>query len=105
MQDHVVHNADYNRLVIGHARLEKLWTGARWLEGPAYCAAGRYLVVSDIPNNRILRFDETDGGVSVFRNPCGFTNGHTFDRQGRLAARPVGGELDEIGDAGDAEAA
>lgn len=86
MQDHVVHHADYTSLVIGHARLEKLWTGARWLEGPAYYAAGRYLVVSDIPNNRILRFDETDNGVSVFRSPCGFTNGHAFDRQGRLVS-------------------
>ena len=86
MQDHVVHHADYTKLVIGHARMEKLWTGARWLEGPAYYAAGRYLVVSDIPNNRILRFDETDGGVSVFRSPCGFTNGHSYDRQGRLVS-------------------
>lgn len=86
MQDHVVHDAEYANLVIGHARLEKLWTGARWLEGPAYHAAGRYLVVSDIPNNRILRFDETDNGVSVFRTPCGHTNGHAFDGQGRLVS-------------------
>src|SRR5205823_6714641 len=54
--------------------------------GPAYFAAGRYLVWSDIPNNRMLRFDETDGSVSVFRQPCNYTNGHTVDREGRLVS-------------------
>jgi gluconolactonase len=63
-----------------------LWTGSRWAEGPAYFAAGRYLVWSDIPNDRILRYDETDGSVSVFRHPCGHTNGHTVDREGRLVS-------------------
>ena len=50
---------------VGHARVERLWTGARWSEGPAWFAAGRYLVWSDIPNNRMLRWDETDGSVSA----------------------------------------
>ncbi|MEL6564374.1 MAG: SMP-30/gluconolactonase/LRE family protein [Pseudomonadota bacterium] len=71
---------------VGHARVERLWTGARWSEGPVWFAAGRYLLWSDIPNNRIMRWDETDGSVSVFRAPCNNTNGHTVDRQGRLVS-------------------
>jgi len=74
----------FRRLVNGEARLEKLWTGCRWAEGPAYFPAGRYLVWSDIPNERMLRYDETDGGVSVFRQPSNYSNGNTVDRQGRL---------------------
>lgn len=71
---------------IGHARVERLWTGARWSEGPVWFAAGRYLLWSDIPNNRILKWDETDGSVSTFRDPSNNTNGHTVDRQGRLVS-------------------
>lgn len=71
---------------IGHARVERLWTGARWSEGPVWFAAGRYLLWSDIPNNRMMRYDETDGSVSVFRNPSNNSNGHTVDRQGRLVS-------------------
>lgn len=71
---------------IGHARVERLWSGARWSEGPVWFAAGRYLLWSDIPNNRILRFDETDGSVSTFRQPSNNANGHTVDRQGRLVS-------------------
>lgn len=74
----------FNKLLTGHGRVERLWTGARWAEGPAWFAAGRYLVFSDIPNNRIMRFDETDGSMSVFRQPSNNTNGNTTDRQGRL---------------------
>ncbi len=74
----------FNDCTIGHARVERLWTGARWSEGPVWFAAGRYLVWSDIPNNRMLRFDETDGSVSVFRQPSNNSNGNTVDRQGRL---------------------
>lgn len=70
----------------GDDRLEVLHTGCRWTEGPAYFAAGRYLVFSDIPNDRMLRWDETSGAVSVFRHPAGYTNGHTVDRQGRLVS-------------------
>ena len=68
----------------GHARVERLWTGGRWLEGPAWFPSGRYLIVSDIPNNRMLRWDETDGSVSVFRTPSNNSNGNTVDREGRL---------------------
>jgi gluconolactonase len=81
---HIVLDARFNALIFGHTKLEKLWTGARWAEGPAYFAAGRYLIFSDIPNDRLLRFDECDNTVSVFRAPCFNENGHTVDRQGRL---------------------
>ncbi|MHB2167880.1 SMP-30/gluconolactonase/LRE family protein [Alsobacter sp. R-9] len=75
-----------NGLFNGTAKLERLYIGCRWAEGPAYFPAGRYLVWSDIPNNRIMRYDETDGSVSVFRQPSNNTNGHTVDRQGRLVS-------------------
>lgn len=75
---------EFGACFVGHARVERLWTGARWSEGPVWFAAGRYLLWSDIPNNRILRFDETDGSVSTFRQPSNNANGHTVDRQGRL---------------------
>jgi gluconolactonase len=84
MGDIIAHDPRFNSLIIGHARLETLWTGSRWAEGPAYFPAGRYLVWSDIPNDRLMRFDETDGSVSVFRQPSGNANGNTTDRQGRL---------------------
>ena len=74
----------FNSCFVGHARVERLWTGARWSEGPAWFAAGRYLVWSDIPNNRMLRWDETDGSVSVFRQPSNHSNGNATDLQGRL---------------------
>ena len=74
----------FGACLIGHARVERLWTGARWSEGPAWFAAGRYLVWSDIPNDRMLRYDDTDGSVSVFRQPSHNSNGNTVDAQGRL---------------------
>jgi hypothetical protein len=70
----------------GNVHLERLYTGCRWAEGPAWFAGGRYLVWSDIPNDRMLRWDETDGSVSVFRQPAMNTNGHTVDREGRLVS-------------------
>jgi gluconolactonase len=70
--------------VDGDQWVQRLHTGCRWTEGPAYFAAGRYLVFSDIPNDRMLRWDETTGTVGVFRQPSGYANGHTVDRQGRL---------------------
>lgn len=76
----------FDKLVFGNVHVEKLWTGCRWAEGPAWFAAGRYLVWSDIPNDRMLRWDETDGSVSVFRQPSMNTNGHTVDLQGRLVS-------------------
>ncbi|MEU8180379.1 SMP-30/gluconolactonase/LRE family protein [Micromonospora sp. NPDC049044] len=64
--------------------VERLHSGARKTEGPAYFPAGRYLVWSDIPNDRLLRWDETTGTVGVYRHGSGYANGNTVDRQGRL---------------------
>jgi gluconolactonase len=68
----------------GDKSLEVLYNGSRWAEGPTYVPAGRYLVWSDIPNDRLLRWDETTGAVGVFREPAGYVNGNTLDFQGRL---------------------
>ncbi|HTT51858.1 MAG TPA: SMP-30/gluconolactonase/LRE family protein [Streptosporangiaceae bacterium] len=68
----------------GDRRMEVLHTGCRWTEGPAYFPAGRYLLFSDIPNDRLLRWDETTGVVGVFRQPARYANGHSVDRRGRL---------------------
>ena len=76
----------FARLAFGNVHVERLYTGCRWAEGPAWFAAGRYLVWSDIPNDRMLRWDETDGSVSVFRQPSNHTNGHTVDLQARLVS-------------------
>jgi gluconolactonase len=76
----------FRKLALPYIHVEKLYTGCRWAEGPAWFAAGRYLVWSDIPNDRMLRWDETDGSVSVFRQPSMNSNGHTVDLQGRLVS-------------------
>ncbi|MFC1406052.1 MULTISPECIES: SMP-30/gluconolactonase/LRE family protein [Streptacidiphilus] len=68
----------------GDKALEVLYTGCRWAEGPIYLPAWRQVVWSDIPNDRMLRWDEETGAVSVFRRSAGHTNGNTLDRQGRL---------------------
>src|SRR6266566_28833 len=68
----------------GTMAVERVATGFRWAEGPVYFAAGRYLLFSDIPNNRIMRFSEDDGHTSVYRQPSMNSNGNTIDRQGRL---------------------
>jgi len=77
---------DRFRTVGGDQWMQRLHTGCRWTEGPAYFPAGRYLVFSDIPNERMLRYDETTGAVGVFREPSGYANGHTVDRNGRLVS-------------------
>jgi gluconolactonase len=76
----------FRSLTFPNVHVEKLHTGCRWAEGPAWFAAGRYLVWSDIPNDRMLRWDECDGSTSTFRASAGYTNGHTVDRQGRLVS-------------------
>ena len=76
----------FRRHAIPDARVEELYRGTRWAEGPAYFPAGRYLLWSDIPNDRVLRHDETDGSVSVFDSGRGHHNGHTVDREGRLVS-------------------
>ena len=83
---HVMLDPRFRALVFGHTKLERLWTGARWAEGPAYFPAARHLIFSDIPNDRLLRFNESDSTVSVFLTNCGHQNGHTVDQQGRLIA-------------------
>jgi gluconolactonase len=70
--------------VKGDQWMERLFGDGRWTEGPAYFAAGRYLLFSDIPNDRVLRWDETTGAVGVLRQPARYANGHTVDRLGRL---------------------
>jgi gluconolactonase len=67
-----------------NAAVEQLWTGARWMEGPVWFGDGKFLLFSDIPNNRILRWTEDTGEVSVFRKPSNNANGNTRDKQGRL---------------------
>lgn len=74
----------FSSCFVGHARVERLWSGSRWAEGPAWFAAGRYLVWSDIPNNRMLRWDEMNGSVSVFREPSNNSNGNAVDLEGRM---------------------
>lgn len=74
----------FRRLCVPVSRLDRLYDGCRWAEGPAYFSAGRYLVWSDNPNNRMLRYDECSGAVSVFRQPSNNSNGNTVDRAGRL---------------------
>lgn len=81
----------FARLFVGTARLDTLFSGCRWAEGPAYFPAGRYLIWSDIPNDRMLRYDECSGQVSVFRHPSGHSNGNTVDRAGRLVTCEHGG--------------
>ena len=72
------------KLRLFSASVERIATGLRWAEGPVWFGDGRYLLVSDIPNNRILRWDEASGEVSEFRKPSNNANGHFRDRQGRL---------------------
>jgi gluconolactonase len=69
---------------IGNTTIERIATGFQWAEGPVYIRDGGYLLWSDIPNNRIMRWSEDDGHVSVFRSPSNYSNGHTRDREGRL---------------------
>ncbi len=73
------------------AAVERLATGLRWAEGPVWCGDARHLLVSDIPNNRILKWEEETGTVSVFRRPSNYANGNTRDRQGRLVTCEHGG--------------
>lgn len=85
IQSHLeILDPEFRTLILGNCALDKLWTGGRWLEGPAYFAAHRSLVFSDIPNNRMLRYDEASGEVSVLRTPSMHSNGNTRDREGRL---------------------
>ena len=74
----------FGKYRIYSSTVEQVATGMRWAEGPVYFADQRCLLVSDIPNNRIMKFDETNGSFSVFRTNANYANGNTRDRQGRL---------------------
>ena len=76
----------FERYRVFSAAVERLYTGCRWSEGPVWFGDGRYLLWSDIPNNRMLKWEEETGVVSVFRRPTDFSNGNTRDRQGRLSS-------------------
>lgn len=73
----------FNKYKIGNTPIQRLHTGTLWSEGPAWNSEGQYLVWSDIPNDRQLRWLQDDGHVSTFRNPSGYSNGNTFDYEGR----------------------
>ena len=77
-------DARFAKYKIGNANVERLWSGCRWAEGPVWFGDIRCLIWSDIPNNRMLRWTEETGDVSVFRSPTHNSNGNTRDRQGRL---------------------
>ena len=83
MEGYEIFDDRFRSMVLDNATLETLGSGYRWLEGPVWFADHDCLYVSDLPNDRILRWSE-EGGVSVFRRPSGFANGHARDRQGRL---------------------
>jgi gluconolactonase len=76
----------FGKYRIYSSTVEQLATGMRWAEGPVWFGDGRYLLVSDIPNNRIMRFDEATGAWGVFRGPSNFSNGLARDTAGRLLA-------------------
>ena len=79
-------DARFAALVLPNVHVDTLYDGGRWLEGPVYVPAARHLLFSDIPNNRVLRWDEVTGAVGPFRLPSAFANGHTLDRAGRVLA-------------------
>src|SRR5260221_6406688 len=84
--DPAIHALDprFEKYWLKLSAVERLTTGLRWAEGPVWFGDGRYLLCSDIPNQRILKWEEETGAVSVFRKPSNFANGNTRDRQGRL---------------------
>jgi gluconolactonase len=84
--DIVVLDKRFEKYKIGNTPIQRLARGFLWAEGPAWNAVGKYLLWSDIPNDRQMRWLEDDGHVSVFRKPAGNSNGNTFDYQGRQLA-------------------
>ena len=80
----------FQHIKLGHASIERIATGFRFTEGPAYFGGGRYLVFADIPNDALLRWDEISGAVETLRSPAGYPDGNTRDRQGRLVTCELG---------------
>src|ERR1700738_1521345 len=91
--DPAIHALDprFEKYWLKLSAVERLTTGLRWAEGPVWFGDGRYLLCSDIPNNRIIKWEEETGAVGIFRKPSNFGNGHTRDRQGRLITCEHGG--------------
>src|SRR6478672_8886368 len=91
--DPAIHALDprFEKYWLKLSAVERLTTGLRWAEGPVWFGDGRYLLCSDIPNQRIVKWEEETGAVSVFRKPSNFANGNTRDRQGRLVTCEHGG--------------
>lgn len=88
--DIIVLDPRFERLIVPMAAIERIATGFRFTEGPAYYGDGRYLLFSDIPNDALLRWDEITGAVATLRNPAGYPDGNTRDRQGRLISCELG---------------
>ena len=84
--DYEILDDRFGGCIKGSARVEKLFEGCRWAEGPAWFPMMRSVIWSDIPNDRMLRWDETTGATGVFRHPAGYSNGNTVDREGRLVS-------------------
>ena len=80
----------FERIALGHAAIERIASECRFTEGPVWFGDTRQLLFSDIPNDRIMRWDEETGAVSVFRKPSHYANGNTRDRQGRLITCEMG---------------
>ena len=91
--DPAIHALDprFEKYWLKLSAVERLTTGMRWAEGPVWFGDGRYLLCSDIPNQRIIKWEEETGAVSIFRKPSNFANGNTRDRQGRLVTCEHGG--------------
>src|SRR5436305_13347892 len=91
--DPAIHALDprFEKYWLKLSAVERLTTGLRWAEGPVWFGDGRYLLCSDIPNQRILKWEEETGAVSVYRKPSNFANGNTRDRQCRLIGCSHGG--------------
>src|SRR5208282_2817387 len=89
--DVVIMDPSFSKYRVVLASIERLYTGCRWSEGPVWFGDGRFVLWSDIPNNRILKWEEETGAVSVFRKPSNNSNGNTRDRQGRLVTCEHGG--------------
>jgi gluconolactonase len=89
--DIIALDSRFRRYMVGNTAIKRLYFGTQWAEGPAWNGVGRYLVWSDIPNNVQMRWAEEDGRVTVFRNPSGYSNGNTFDFEGRQLCCEHGG--------------
>ena len=99
-----VFNSRFYELVIHNAQLEKIWSGARWAEGPVYVPSARQLLFSDIPNDRTMRYDERTGRVDTYEHPAFNANGHCLDLEGRvITAEHRGRAVTRVGHDGQRE--